>query len=267
MTTSQGSPYGYSTLSLGMGLVQGWASRYAQKQDFRVQQGQYQFSLRMGALNNALADQQAATENALRAGSNRLMMARAAADNKLREINNTRLLRRATIEHEQANENFLRNQEALVSGGLEDQIAAAEQRGAYAATSALSGTLGSTVEGMETTLRLKQERALQYRERQGNYATYDQLRQLAGIVPAAISALDTGATVANLDHGISFSTARPLGPDQLIQPNIAGNFFTDAWQWAMNNPDGVRQVGNTVSSWFNTPTVSQHRAPIPGLDI
>lgn len=257
---------GYASMNIGLALVQGWASRYTQKQDARIQQGQYAYSLRIGAVNNEMANQQARLDNALRAGSNRLMEAQASADNVLRQVNNKRLLGRATLEFEQANENFVRSQEALTQGSLEDQIAAAEQRGAYAAASALSGTLGSTVESMEGTLRLKQNRAAQYQEQQGDYATYDQLRQLAGIVPTAISQLDSGSTVANLDHGVTFSQARPLSPAP-NSPNIAGNFFTDAWSWALDNKDGFRQIGSSISSWFTPGTVSSEASPIPGLHI
>ncbi len=244
----------YSMLSLGSALIQGWSARYTIKQNSRIQDNQYAYSTRMGTLNNELANQQAAIDNSLRAGSNRLMNAQANAENILRQISNKRLLARASDEHEQATENFLRSQEAMVQGSLEDQIAAAEQRGAYAAASALSGTLGTTIEGMEQTLNLKQNRAAEYQLRQNNYMTYDQLQQLAGIVPTAISQLDSGTTIPNLDYGVSFSQARSLAPAPVSQ-SPAGNFFTDAWSWALGNPDGFRQVGAGVSSWF-TPKAS-----------
>jgi hypothetical protein len=239
-----------AAFSLGSALVSGWASRYATKVDMRVAQANHSASLRVGAANNALANQQAAIENRLRAGANAVIMAQIRTENKLRSIGNRRILMRTQDEHAQAAENFLRSQEAMTQGDLETQIAAAEQRGAYAASTALAGTLGSTVEGMEKTLKLKQARQFEYRERQGQYASLDQLRQMAGIVPMGISQLDTGTSVANLDYGVSFSRAQTLGPEKLLQAKPTSNFFTDGWSWALRNEDGFRQVGNTISSWF-----------------
>lgn len=246
-----------AVFSLGSALISGWASRYSAKIDRRVAQANYSASLRVGAANNALADQQAAIENRLRAGANAVQAAQVRVENRLREVGNRRILMRTQDEHAQAAENFLRTQEASTQGNLEQQLAAAEQRGAYAASTALAGTLGTTVEGMETTLQLKQNRAAEYRERQGNYATLDQLRQMAGIVPMGISQLDSGVSVANLDYGYSFSKAQTLGPDKLLQPKVQGNFFVDGWSWALRNEDGFRQVGQSISSWFNTNSESR----------
>lgn len=238
--------------SLGAGLVGGWASRYSQKLDFRVSNATYMAGRRVAVANNAMLDQQAAIENRLRAGQNRILAAQARTENVLRKIGNKRILMRTSLEHEQATENFLRTQEAANQGNLEEQLRAAEARGSYAAASALSGTLGSTVETMEGTLRLKQSRDAEYRERQQGYATYDQLKQLAGIVPAGVSQLDTGTSVPMLDHGVTFSQAKTLGPEQLVRPRATGNFFTDLMSWSLRNPDGFRQVGDTLSSWFTS---------------
>jgi len=246
MTTSTG----YASVSLATSLLNGWASRYTAKLDQAVIQGQYAASQQIAAANNELFNQQAEIENALRAGQNRILAAQAAADAALRAISNQRILARAEDDYTQAAENFLRTQESLVQGDLEDQVAAAEQRGAYAASSALSGTLGTTIEGMEYSLRLKQNRAGEYAERQGNYLTHDQLQQMAGIVPAAISQLDTTTSIPALDYGYTFSQAKTLGPETLAQPAIAGSFFTDGWSWALRNEDGFNQVGASISSWF-----------------
>lgn len=240
----------FAWTSMGSSLLQGWSSRYAQKIDMKLQQYQHTYDRTLTGLNNQVQQQQADIANRLRAGQNKIMLAQAHAENAMRRISNKRVLQRTTVEHEQQTENFLRQQEALSQGGLEDQIKAAEQRGAYAANSALSGTLGSTIDGMENSLVLKQQRAGEYLDRQGNYATYDQLRQLAGITPNGISQLDTGQSIAMLDHGYSFAQQRPLGPEHLVNKPTIGNFFTDAFAWSLSTEDGFRQIGSTVNNWF-----------------
>lgn len=247
--TQATSPYA-GLFSLGASLVQGWAARYGAKQEMRVNAAQFSANRRIAAANNALFNQQAEIENKMRAGQNRIIMAQARAEQQMRQISNKRILIRAEMMHEQATENFLRTQESMVQGGLEEQIKAAEQRGAFAASAALSGTQGTTIETMERSLELKQARADEYRVRQNNYATYDQLRQMAGIIPGAIGSLDTSQSVPMLDYGYSFSQAKSLGPEKLAQMPIMSNFFTDGLKWAMSNEDGFRQAADTVSSWF-----------------
>jgi hypothetical protein len=239
--------------SAGSALLGGWANRYGMKLDQRLAQAQHTYGQRIQTANNALMDSQASISNALRAASNRTLAAQARAENVIRRINNGRIARQTQENHIAAVENFARGQEAKIDGDIETQISAAEQRGAFAAASALSGTLGATVDGMEDTLNLKINRATEYRERQAGYATYDQLRQLAGIVPNGISSMDVTRSVPMLDHGYTFSQARPLGPAELAQPAIPGNFFTDFTSWSSNNKDGFRQIGDKVDSWFRSP--------------
>lgn len=263
-TTSAGSAW----MSFGSALLQGWSNRYMQKQDQKVQQAQFAYSRKLTDLNNQLSIQQATLANKITAGQNRILQAQAHSENVLRQISNKRILQRTSLEHEQATENFLRTQESLVQGGLEDQIKAAEQRGAFAASAALSGTLGSTIDTMESTLKLKQNRQGEYLDRQGGYATYDQLKQMAGIVPGGISQLDSGRSIAMLDYGYQFAQVKPLGPEQMSQKPIAGNFFADAAAWAMGTDDGFRQIASSVNSWFTpkqntTPWLDAGSQPTP----
>lgn len=255
--------------SAGSSLIQGWATRRGMKIDQQVSSHAYQMQQRIQGANNLLADSEAMWANKLRAGQNRIVQAQANAENTIRKMNNLRLLKQGQAEHEAATINFQRNQDTMMQQDLESQIRNAEARGAYAASSALSGTLGSTVDGMEQTLGLKLDREQSYRDRQNSYVTYDQLRQIAGIVPMAIGGQDVSRSIPMLDYGYNFSQAQALGPDKLIQPRIPGNFLTDILGWANKNPDGFRQAGDTISSWFkpSNPYAANVNNPFAAINL
>lgn len=210
--------------SMGLSLLEGYASRGAQK------------------AQNILHDAEAKAANVVREGQNIEGAAQASFAGFMANLNNQRSLEAAGKAQANARANLDRMGVALTRGSVEDQIANAEAAGAYTAITAMSGSGGSSVDSISTAMRLKQQRAEFYTKERGKQMSYDQLQQITGIMPQTIAGLDIGTYSAPINYSTTFSKARP----------VQGNFLLDAAKWAVNNPGGAQQVAGGVSKFFSS---------------
>lgn len=210
--------------SLGLSLLSGWASRSAQK------------------AQNIIYEAEAAAANTVREGLNIENAAKASFSGFMAALNNKRSLDAAGRAEGNARANLERVSIALTRGSIEDQIANAEAAGAYTAKVAMSGGGGQSVQGIGAAMRLKQQRQAFYTKERGQQMTYDQLQQIAGIVPQTIAGLDIGTHSAAIDYSTTFSKAK----------KVQGNFLLDAAGWAAGNPAAAQQAAGAAGSFFSS---------------
>lgn len=178
---------------------------------------------RIDASNLTLARAQIEGENADRKSSNQIKAAQGGLARFMMAENNKRLLDNAGKAQAAARQTLVRMQDGMASGDLESQISAAEASGAFAANAAFNGTGGNAVDLIDMTMRLKTSRARAAQEEAHSYATYDQMAQIAGIVPQAISGLDMGSVSDGLDLAESVA---PAGVARASGPSVLGGALT-----------------------------------------
>lgn len=210
--------------SLGLALLAGAAERSAQR------------------ARNLVADAEAKAANTIREGQNIENAAKASFSGFMSALNNKRSLDSGGRSADAARANLLRMRDALTRGSIEDQIANAEAAGAYTASVAMSGGGGSSVDNIGAAMRLKQQRQTFYSRERGKQMTHDQLQQIAGVMPQTIAGLDIGTHAAAIDYSTTFSQAKP----------IMGNFLLDAAGWAAGNPQAAQQAAGSASKFFQS---------------
>lgn len=208
-----------------------------------------------------VAAAQAAAENKIRKANNERQAAAADLANFATARNNNRRLEAAGYQQEAAVVNRERMREQILDQSIEGQIAAAEMAGAYAASVAMAGVGGGSVDAITQAAELKDQRRQFYQERNAGYADYDQMQQIIGIVPQAAAEYDTRVAFPNMDTGY---TVAPLAPVDLGPPVpgvsfnqqpafVYGNTGLDILAW-FTNPDNKaanQQMAGLVGSWFN----------------
>jgi len=207
-----------------------------------------------------VAAAQAQAENKIRAANNERAAAAADLANFAIARTNQRKLEAAGYVHEAAVVNRERMREQLTDQSIEGQVAAAEMAGAYAASVALAGVGGGSVDAITQAAALKDQRRSFYQERNAGYAEYDQMAQIIGIVPQAAAEFDTTVALPNMDVG---TTVGPLptidagppvpGVSFNQQPAFSwGNAGTDILSWFMNpsNKGAAQSLTGAFNSWF-----------------
>lgn len=274
------------------GAYAGWfqlantlASGYFQRQSMRLTARQVQFQNGINARQNALSIANARNQYTVARAMAGLSRAEAAANNKIRQANNLRANVDAdltnwtrSVQNQRRMEaagnaqlagvtNLLRSRDQQTNESLESRLSAAETIGALAANAALSGTGGSSIDGMERAVRLRDQRSQHYADKQAGLVDYDALAQIAGIVPQAASGMDLTVTQANQDFGHDVGQFDPLPPTPTVSfaqnwQNPWGNPITDAATWFMdpNNAAAARQMGDQLSGWF-----SSKKTDYPGI--
>lgn len=267
-----------------LGATGGWfqlantvASSYFQRQSAKLTARQIKFQNGINARQNALAIANAQNQYTVARAMAGLSRAQAEAGNKVRDANNLRAkvdadltnwtrsvqnqrrMEAAGNAHAAGVTNLLRSRDQQVNESLESRLSAAETAGALAANAALSGTGGSSIDGMERAVRLRDQRSQHYANKQAGLVDYDTLAQLAGIVPQAASGMDLSVAQPNQDFGSDVGQFDPLPPTPTVSfaqnwQNPWGNVVTDAATWFMdpNNAAAARQMGDQINNWFTT---------------
>lgn len=166
---------------------------------------------------NQVSAAEATAANLVRGAKNEAVAAQTGLAYFMQTENNKRRLAAAAKTLEAGVTNMQRMQESFTTGSIENQLAAAEAGGAYAAHAAMSGTGGNAVDVIDMTMQLKNARSRQAREKAQGQATYDTMAQLTGIIPQSIAGLD----MSYMSSGIDYSTNVPK------ENLIFGNVFTD----------------------------------------
>lgn len=147
----------------------------------------------------------------------------------LANLNNQRILKAAGKNHATVLTNFLRTQDSQTGADLEAGIAQSEAAGAYAANVASKGVAGAAVDMIDQTIALRNSRMNEMRERQQGQVTYDQIQQVAGVMPQAVASLDMGVKQMGTDISLTAPEVR-RGTDYLgaIASTGLGKM---AWDW------------------------------------
>ncbi len=211
----------------GLSMLQGAAARGAAKAE------------------NIIKDGEAAAANIVREGQNIENAAKASFGGFMASLNNNRALDAAGRARASAGQNLQRLGDSITRGSIEDQIANAEGAGAYAASVAMAGGGGSSVDAISRAQQLKAQRGEFYTKERGKQMTHDQLAQMAGIIPQTVAGLDIGTYSAAIDYSTTLSKARP----------VQGNALLDFAKGYMGGGGDVQQAAQSVSNFF-TPAPS-----------
>ena len=160
---------------------------------------------------------------------------------QIQKINNARIMGAADKTFAAAATNLQRNRASRQTNSILSQVQQAEALGAYAANTASKGIGGSSADVIENTMRLRDAMQTQLRDTANAQADYDQVQQLAGIIPAAWNQQDmtviTGgvspaASVPAVTGGFNWASAIGGSKDlmgllsNLTDPSKGGNSGT-----------------------------------------
>lgn len=163
----------------------------------------------------------------------------------MQNLQNDRILRAAGKQHAAATTNLLRTQDTATQVNLENQIAASEQAGAYAANVASKGVGGSSVAMIEQAMTARNQRAEEARTRNQGYVTYDMAQQLAGVIPAGVQATDMGVRSPGVDYS---QRAPAVGQGY----DFAGALARSGIAGMLDKGDAAGGFGSTIRNFFNT---------------
>ncbi len=174
--------------------------------------GQAETSRIQGAANRRQADANTAQSKAKQAELN----AQSELARQIQKINNDRVMRGADKAYTAAATNLTRNRAAMQQSNVMRQIAEAEAAGAYTAHTASKGIAGSSVEAIESTMRLRDALQEQLMTKAQGQADYDAVQTLAGIIPAGWQQQDMtvisgnqspAASVPRVEGGYNYGAA------------------------------------------------------------
>ena len=161
----------------------------------------------------------------------------------LTNLNNQRILKAAGKNHAAALGNFLRMQDSQTGADLEAGVAQSEAAGAYAANVASKGVAGSSVDMIDQTMALRNSRMTEMRERQQGQVSYDQIAQVAGVMPQAVASIDLGVKSMGTDMTLTAPEVR-RGTDYL---GAMANVGIGKLAWDFLNSKGGGMPGSGSS--------------------
>ena len=197
---------------------------------------------------NKVNDANAYASNIMRAANNKLGAARGSLARYTQSVNNQRVMENAGSNLEAASINYRRARDSATQDGFEQQIAFAEQAGAQAAASALSGLTGGVADLVRGTTALRQSRLQQRVDAAEAQGDWDASQQAKHIMQSGWDSLDASEINDTIDYG----------QDVAVKQRYGGNLFTEA----IGGQD-LKSLANITSSFkFSTP--SDPRAGIRG---
>lgn len=169
---------------------------------------------------------------------------------QIQKINNARIMSAADKTYAAAATNLQRNRAARQTNSILQQVANAEAAGAYAANTASKGIGGASADIIENTMRLRDSMKTQLQDNANAQADYDQVQQLAGIIPAAWNQQD----MTVITGGVSAAAAVPA---------VTGGFN---WASALG---GSKDLMGLLSNMTDkkSPALSGTGLKLPGGDI
>jgi hypothetical protein len=192
-------------------------------------------------VQNMLNETNANITNALRGENNALLAARAALGNFQKSAKAEAILKSAGSKFNAASTNLNRIADSQRGNSLERRIQAAETQGAMTAAAAATGTGGASQRMLKTAMAATSARREGRIEHAEDLKTYDMLAARAGIMPAAITALDQGQVFTPIDHT---KTSAP----KVISPMWQADFKPTKEQYVLNAVSG--QLGNAAGSFW-----------------
>jgi hypothetical protein len=244
---------------LGVSMIQGYYGRSIGKLNYKMQLSQYEttkqmfgYNQRIGAAQHRLSMAQVDAQNAVIQAQNTMENAGAGLANFMTAENNRRKLEAAGATVNAVTMSLARQRESQSDNRLEARLSEVEAAGAYAANASLAGVSGSSVDIIDSAMRLKAARAARYQARADAYADYDGLEQLSGIKAQQYTARDLTVTLPNLN--LSHASAGVYVPGvftaQAPQRENLGNWGTDLLGFGLSNPTAARQLTDYGSTFF-----------------
>lgn len=269
-SAASGFPWG-AAMQLGTSMVGAHYNRQVgrvnyqmQLSDHRLAQAQFGYQQRIGAAQHGVAVAQAQAQNQITAAQNQMARVDAGMQNFMTAENNRRRLEGIGAAVEAATVTLARNRDTTVAESFEARISTAEQMGAYAANAALAGVSGASVDAIETTMRLKDARAEEYRTRNAGYVDYDALSEITGLKASAYTAMDRTVSLPgmNFSHASAGVYVPGVFTQRAPRQSNLGNLGTDLLGFAFGNRTASGQLADYASGFFK----QQNRPWMPFSD-
>lgn len=225
-----------------------------QLSDHRLAQAQFGYQQRIGAAQHGVAVAQAQAQNQITNAQNQMARVEAGMQNFMTAENNRRRMEGIGAAVEAATVNLARNRDSTVAESFEARISTAEQMGAYAANAALAGVSGASVDAIETSMRLKDARADEYRTRNAGYVDYDALSEITGLKAGMYTSMDRTVSLPGMNF--SHASAGVYVPGVFTQhaprDRTTGNLGTDLLGFALGNNTAAGQIADYANGFFKT---------------
>lgn len=188
--------------------------------------------------SNTVNEANAYANNLVRAANNQLGAARGSLQRYNQSVNNQRTLDNMGTQQEAALVNYRRARDVEIQDDFESQIRFAEQAGAQAAATALTGLTGGVADIVQGTTALRkarlQQRALVARQ-QGDF---DAAERNAQIAQAGWDSLDSSEITDNIDYGKDVAVTRRAG----------GNLFSQVF--LQQDTKNMANLAQAVGKWI-----------------
>lgn len=175
--------------------------------------------------------------NLVRGANNELSAKRGLLARYVQSVNNQRALDNTGDQLAAAQVNYRRARDSATNDDLETQLKFAEQAGAQAATSAMSGMVGGVADIVAGTTALRKARIQQRTQDALRMGDSDAAVRLGQIAAAGLDSLDQSEIADNLDYG----------NDVAVEQRYGGNLVSEIWSGQSS------QSLATLTSTFGTP--------------
>lgn len=166
--------------------------------------------------SNTVNEANAYASNLIRAANNKLGGARGSLARYNQSVNNNRTLENAGLQAEAAAVNYRRARDSEIQDDFETQLRFAEQAGAQAAATALSGLTGGVADVVNSTTALRKARLSQRALVARQQGDFDAQQRQSQILQAGWDSLDSSEIIDGIDYSVDVATKRVS----------SGNFFT-----------------------------------------
>lgn len=210
-----------------------------------------------------LAESQARARNISRGSANIEKAAKGSLTRFMQGENNKRILRGAGNSYNAAQEELARTGEANTAGRIERQIANAEASGALAANAAFAGALGGSTDVLALTQRLQQARREAAIKKRAGQVSYEQMKQITGIMSQGIEQLDITQFNDGIDYSVDTSNRLTSGSTMLgdilgsqgfksfMQTTGTRSDASTARQYGTYGGSEQTRILREQDSWFN----------------
>lgn len=165
--------------------------------------------------NNITSSANAYANNLVRAANNELASKRGSLARLTQSINNQRVLENAGEQAASAVTNYRRARDSEMQDDFETQLRFAEQAGAQAAASALTGLSGGVVDMVNSTTALRKARLTQRAADARAAGDFDAQQRFSQIQQAGWDSLDSSEVTDALDYSKDVAVTQKYGGNLL----------------------------------------------------
>lgn len=188
--------------------------------------------------DNTVNEANTLASNLVRTANNELKGARSSLARYTQSVNNQRTLENSASAAEAAQINYRRSRDSSIVDDVEAQIGFAEQAGAQAAATALSGLSGGVADIVAGTTALRKARIQQRQAEATKGMDYDAAQRNKNILQAGWDSLDHSEIAADIDFSNEVAIQKPVSGSWLLDAfggqssqnlsgaaNVFGSFF------------------------------------------